>query len=87
MASRQGGKAPRETLELTEMLVLHGDSLRGSDAEKEAKLEKIRTALREREIDFVDQPEAFEIWVGTQDRDTVVKLLEEMGYQTDVFQI
>lgn len=72
---------------MTEMLVLHGDSLSGGDAQKEARLERIREALREREIDFVDQPEALEIWIGADARDVVLEILQGMGYRTDLYRV
>lgn len=87
MAEKQRAKHAPEPIDLTEMLVLHGDSLRGSDREKEQKLEKIKDALHERDIDFVDQPDALEIWVGTDNGDEVVDLLSAMGYAPDVYQI
>ncbi len=86
MAERRG-KQPPETVEMTEMLVLHGESLSGSDRERENKLERIREALHERGIDFVDQPEALEIWVGTHSKPAVVEALEQLGYRTDVYEI
>lgn len=76
-----------ETIELTEMVVLHGDSLAGTDQERAAKLERIKEALREREIDFVDQPEALEVWFGTGNRDRVIEALEALGYQVDLYEI
>ncbi|MBI3947729.1 MAG: hypothetical protein HY321_17550, partial [Armatimonadetes bacterium] len=79
MASRQERRTPTETIELTEALIIHGESLGGSDAEKRAKLDQILERLRERAIDFVDQPDAFEVWVGAADKEPVLALLQEMG--------
>ena len=80
-------KQQPETLELTEMLVIHGDSLRGADREREAKLERIKEALREKGVDFVDQPDALEVWVGIPHRDDAIRLLESMGYRIDLYEI
>lgn len=82
MAAKKG-----ETIELTEVVILHGDSLSGSDLERAAKLERIKTLLREREIDFVDQPEALEVWVGTGSRDQVIEALEALGYRVDLYEL
>lgn len=80
-------KQTPEIIEMTEMLVLHSDGLRGSDADKAVKLEKIKARLQESGIDFVDQPEALEIWVGTESKQVVITLLQDMGYRTDVYTI
>ena len=46
-----------------------------------------KEALREKGIDFVDQPDAIEVWVGTKDRDAVVAVVESLGYEVDLYQI
>ena len=77
----------RETVELTEMLVLHGESLGGVDREKQSKLERIKEAMRRNGVDFVDQPDALEIWMGTANMEVVITTLEELGYQVDLYEI
>ncbi|MDH7568850.1 MAG: hypothetical protein QHJ73_04630 [Armatimonadota bacterium] len=87
MAEKVRRKTPSETIELTEALIVHGDSLSGTDAQKAAKLEAIRAGLRERGIDFVDQEEAFEIWLNPSDKEQVLELLQSLGYRPDVYRL
>jgi hypothetical protein len=80
-------RKPPEVLEMTEMIVLHGDSLNGSDVDRRAKLERVKEALREKEIDFVDQPEDLQVWVGTADREAVLATIEALGFKPDLYQV
>jgi len=80
-------RKPPDTLEMTEMVVLHGESLRGAEKDQADKLERIKEALREKGIDFVDQPDSIEVWVGTKDRDAVIAVVESLGYEVDLYEI
>jgi len=80
-------RKPPDTLEMTEVVILHGESLRGGEKDQADKLERIKEALREKGIDFVDQPDAIEVWVGTKDRDAVVAVAESLGYDVDLYEI
>ena len=81
-------RKPPEVLEMTEMIVLHGDSLNGTDAgaQRETGAHQGSAPREGRSISSTNR-RISQVWVGTADREAVLATIEALGFKPDLYRV